>query len=82
MCSVNSSIQKRHRSESQARFLFWGLLTCILLLLELDPGGWAGGDSRGKHSVGCRTLLHSVGCIVWVAELFCDIRGWRIQEVG
>lgn len=20
--------------------------------------------------------------IVWVAELFCDIRGWRIQEVG
>lgn len=65
MCSVNSSIQKRHRSESQARFLIWGLLTCILLLLELDPGGWAGGDFRGKeyleHSVGCRTLLRHKG---------------------
>lgn len=41
VCSVNSLIQKRHRSQSQACFLFWGLLTCILLLLKLDPGGWA-----------------------------------------
>lgn len=62
---MSSSIQKRHRSQSRACFQFWGILTCIHLLLELDPGGWAEFHSdyraEGQEGIlGGRSILSMV----------------------
>lgn len=63
-CPLNSLIQKRYRSQSQVCFLLWGLVICILLLIELDleVGQFHGncGAEAWEGMLGGRNILSMV----------------------